>query len=79
MCNSDATTTKPPYLGDTVVMMEDVRAALHTFAKVAIYPERANVRVKLFKIFVLSGCLIYRNAILTKMFPTITYLFYLLI
>jgi len=79
MCNSDATTTKPPYLGDTVVMMEDVRAAFHTFAKVAIYPERASIRVKLFKIFVLSGRLIYRNAILTKMFLAITNLFYSLI
>ena len=49
----DATTTKPPYLGDTVVMMEDVLVLLHTFAKVAINPERASIPGKLFKIILL--------------------------
>ena len=61
------------------MMMEDVRVLSHTFAKVAIYRERASIPGKLFKIFVLRGCLYYRGAILTKMFLAITNLFYSLI
>ena len=62
-----------------MVMMEDVRVLSHTFAKVAIYRERASIPGKLFKIFRPSRLLLYRKTILTLMLLLITNLFYVLI